>query len=354
MKDADSWIHGATAEINHAILETAQARQNNLTKPPGSLGNLEAIATMLAAQQGRPDPQVDQIHISVFAGDHGVAAEGISAFPQAVTGEMVRNYANGGAAINVLAKELNALLEVINLGTVNDPGPLPGVLHIPLGPGTANSARGPAMQWQQLNDAIAAGYGAAQRASQENADLFIAGEMGIGNTTSAAALACVLLQAAPEELAGPGTGLDQAGVLHKVQVITDILELHKLKSHEPLEALRCLGGFEIAAMTGTYLASAQQAMPVLIDGFISSVAALTATRINEHCRQWFLFAHGSAEPGHNKVLQAMDAKPLLNLEMRLGEASGAAVAVPLIRLACSLHNNMATFAEAEVSGINQA
>lgn len=343
------WLNIPAASPNARAQDAAIARQAALTKPPGALGRLEAIAIQLAALQGTAQPTIQHVHITVFAGDHGVAAEGVSAFPQAVTAEMVKNFARGGAAICVAARTLGAELEVINLGTAFDTGPAEGVKSHVLGPGTANFTREPAMNEHQLACALAAGRHAAERARLMGAQLFIGGEMGIGNTTAAAALACALLDAPPERLAGPGTGLDTHGVARKVEVIRRALACHSTHHGTPLEALRRLSGFEIAALTGSYIACAHIGLPVLVDGFISSVAALAATRLCPGAGDWLLYSHTSAEPGHRTVLEALDARPLLDLGMRLGEGSGAAVAVPLLRMACALHNEMATFAEAGVS-----
>jgi len=285
----------------------------------------------------------------VFAGDHGVAEEGVSLFPQAVTAEMVKNFARGGAAISVLARQLGATLEVVNLGTAFDTGELPGVLQCNLGKGTANFAQTAAMTESQLAAALQAGSDSAARAAKSGAALFIGGEMGIANTTAAAALACVLLKLQPQQLAGPGTGLDQAGVQHKAAVVARALALHEAYLGDPLEVLRRLGGFEIAALTGAFIGCAQRGIPVLVDGYITTAAALLAVRIQPSVADWLMYAHRSAEPGHILMLDALQAKPLLNLGMRLGEGSGAAVAVTIIRLACALHNEMATFAEAGVS-----
>lgn len=343
------WLGVPAADLDLEARRTAEDRQARLTKPPGSLGRLEEIAIRLAALQGTPRPVLTRVRITVFAGDHGVAAEGVSAFPQAVTAEMVRNFAAGGAAICVAARTLGAELEIINLGTAHDPGPLAGVKDQALGPGTANMTAEPAMTEHQVARALGAGRHAAERARLADCQLFIGGEMGIANSTAAAALACALLGAQPDELAGSGTGLDRAGVSHKVSVIQRALARHRDHLASPLDALRRLGGFEIAALTGAYLACAHMALPVLVDGFISSVAALVATRLQPGVADWLLYSHASAETGHGAVLAALEARPLLDLGMRLGEGSGAAVAVPLLRLACTLHNEMATFAEAQVS-----
>ncbi len=344
-----SWLQQAAKPLDETARATALARQAQLTKPPGALGRLEALAVQFAAMQGREKPLADNVFIGVFAGDHGVAEEGVSLFPQAVTAEMVKNFARGGAAISVLAKQLDATLEVVNLGTAFDTGNLPGVLQCNLGKGTANFARTAAMSEGQLAAALQAGRDSAARAQQSGAQLYIGGEMGIANTTAAAALACALLQLSPQQLAGPGTGLDPAGVRRKAGVIARALALHAAHLGEPGEVLRRLGGFEIAALTGAFVGCAQRGIAVMVDGYIASAAALLAARLNPGVADWLLFAHRSAEPGHILMLEALHAEPLLNLGMRLGEGSGAAAAVPIIRLACALHNNMATFAEAGVS-----
>ncbi|BES71556.1 nicotinate-nucleotide--dimethylbenzimidazole phosphoribosyltransferase [Marinobacter nanhaiticus D15-8W] len=343
-----SWTQ-ALPDPDRAFIERAVAHQATLTKPPGSLGRLEQLAIDLCGQQAREQPSVDRVHISIFAADHGVCEEGISAFPQAVTAQMIANFANGGAAISVLAKSLGASLEVVNLGTVGDtPADLPGVIDLQIAPSTVNMAKAPAMTPEQLASALQAGDQAAQRASDNGAELFIAGDMGIGNTTAAAALACALLEASPEELAGAGTGLTPEGVAHKASVVNKAISRHGA-DREPANILASLGGFEIAAITGAFLGAAQRRMPILVDGFIASVAALVAMRQQPSLINWLHFGHRSAERGHQRVLAAMQAKPLLDLGMRLGEASGAAVAVPLMRQACALHNQMASFADAGVS-----
>ena len=343
------WTNTPPKPLDEKAAAAARERQAQLTKPPGALGELENLAIALAAAQGRARPRIDSVWISVFAGDHGVVEEGISAFPQAVTAEMVKNFARGGAAICVLARTLGAHLEVIDLGTAVGLSGVPGVVHLNLGPGTANFARTEAMSSEGCALALDAGRERIEKACAEGADLFVGGEMGIGNTTAAAALACALLGESPERLAGPGTGLDRAGVARKAEVITRALCLHRAHLNDPLEALRRLGGFEIAALTGAYLACAQVGLPALVDGFITTAAALAAERLNPGTANWFFYGHGSAEPGHRRLLEALQARPLLSLGMRLGEGSGAATAVPLLRLACALHDGMATFAEASVS-----
>lgn len=344
----NDWLAAPARAPDSASADAALARQGTLTKPPGSLGQLEAIAVRLAGLQGRERPRAGRVWIAVFAGDHGVAEEGISAFPQAVTGEMLRNFAGGGAAIAVLARELDATLEVVNLGTVNDPGEIAGVRRRIIAASTANFCHGAAMTDVQLDAAFSAGVASVSEAMKAGADIYIGGDMGIGNTTSASALACALLGEEPATLTGAGTGLNAEGIAHKVQVIARALHTHA-DADTAREHLRRLGGFEIAALTGAFVAAAQRGLPVLVDGFITSVAALAAVALRPDVRPWLIFAHRSQERGHARVLAALDAEPLLDLGLRLGEASGAAIAVPLLRLACALHDSMATFAEAGVS-----
>jgi nicotinate-nucleotide--dimethylbenzimidazole phosphoribosyltransferase len=344
-----AWLNAPCLPIDVTAADAARRRQDQLTKPRGSLGRLEDLAIRLAGLQGTAMPTADPVQILQFVSDHGVAAEGVSLFPQAVTMQMLHNIARGGAAISVMAKELGARMEIIDLGTVSDPGPLAGVRAERLGPGSGNIAREPAMTAGQLACALNAGRAAVERAMASGAKLIIGGEMGIANTTPAAALACALLDLPPQDLVGPGTGLNAAGVAHKIAVVAAALALHVTPDSPPLERLRRLGGFDIAALTGVYLTAAQRGVPMLIDGFIVSAAALTAVRLQPAARDWMLFSHGSAEPGHRRILDALAADPLLDLGLRLGEASGAAMAVPLLRMACAIHRNMATFAEAGVS-----
>ena len=344
-----SWWLNPCRPVDTQAVEQALARQQQLTKPAGSLGQLESVAVQLAGLQGRVKPSLEQVWIAIFAGDHGVVAEGVSAFPQEVTWQMLLNFVSGGAAISVLARQLGASLEVVDLGTVTPSLNLPGVRHLNVGPGTANFVQGPAMTEAQGQLALQAGRDSVQRAMASGAQLFIGGEMGIGNTTAASALACALLDCPVAHLTGPGTGLNAEGVSHKAQVIERALALHAAQRGDALQTLFNLGGFEIAALVGAYLACAQEGVAVLVDGFICTVAALVAVRLNPACREWLLFGHRGAEPGHRHVLETLGAEPLLELGLRLGEGSGAALAVPLLRLACDLHGQMATFAEAAVA-----
>lgn len=342
-------LHDPVAKISDENIQLAKERQAQLTKPPGSLGKLEELAVMFSAIQKTQHPTVDKVHITIFAADHGIADEGVSAFPQVVTTEMIKNFSRGGAAISVLAKEQNAKLEVVNLGTVVEAGELEGVISSRIAKGTANFSRQAAMTETQLEKAFQAGEAAVQRALDAGANIFIGGEMGIANTSSATALACAYLNKAAVEIAGAGTGLDEGGISHKAQVIQQALEKHQASALNAVDILRFFGGFEIAALTGAYLFAAQKGLPVVVDGFITTAAALAAVKINAECANWFIYSHQSDEQGHKHILKALNAEPLINLNMRLGEGSGAAIAIPLLRQACAIHSNMATFAEAGVS-----
>jgi nicotinate-nucleotide--dimethylbenzimidazole phosphoribosyltransferase len=343
------WVDRPCPAISIAHRDAARARQGQLTAPAGALGRLATLAVDLAALQRRERPRAAQAPIVIFAADHGIAAHGVSAYPQEVTIAMLANFAAGGAAIAVLARELGSSLEVVDAGTLAA-SPIPGIVEDRPRRGSRDFSREHALDASELAFAFEAGRRAVARAALASPDLLILGEMGIGNTTSAAAVAAALLGVGSERIAGLGTGLDAAGRARKVAIIDAALALHGLglPGVAPAQILRAVGGLEIAAITGAIIAAAQARIPVLVDGFIVSVAALAAFRLNPSCRSYLLFSHCSAEQGHRTVLQALDARPLLDLDLRLGEGSGAALALPLLRLACALHNGMATFAEASV------
>lgn len=344
-----NWLYRPSAGLNANAQAAAEARQQQLTKPQGALGRLETLAIQLAAQQGEEKPALQQAAITVFAADHGIAAEGVSAFPQAVTVEMIRNFSRGGAAISVLARQRGARLEVVNVGTVTEVEVLAGVVDARVMNGSENFAQTEAMTEAQLEQALGVGREAVERARAAGCDLFIGGEMGIANTSAATAIAAALGLASVAQLTGPGTGLDSHGVSHKAQVIDRALALHQAKLGNARDVLRCVGGLEIAALCGAFVAAAQAGMPVLVDGFITTSAALLAVRINPSVRDWLYLSHASAEPGHRAMVEDLGLEPLIDLGMRLGEGSGAAVALGLLQDACALHNEMATFAEAQVS-----
>ena len=288
--------------------------------------------------------------VIVFAGDHGVAAQGVSAYPQEVTIAMMSNFASGGAAISVLARELNSTLEVVDAGSLAQ-APIGGVVTDKPRRGSRDFGKEAALEREEVVFALACGRRAVLRAiAAGQPDLLIFGEMGIGNTTASAAIAAALLGVTAEATAGSGTGVDAKGRAVKIRVIDAALALHGLtRSNVSVEQVLCaVGGLEIVAIAGAMIASAQNRITVLVDGFIASVAALAAVRLNPSCRPYLLASHQSAEQGHRLVLQALELRPLIDLDLRLGEGSGAAIALPILRLACALHNDMATFAEASV------
>ena len=345
-----NWIANNAKQPDQIIRVAAAQRQQELTKPPGSLGQLEDVAVELSAMQGCVNPSAENVQIAVFSGDHGVACEGVSAFPQVVTVEMVKNFIRGGAAISVMARELGAGLTVINAGTATEQPFANPVVDRPIAAGTKNLTVESAMTELQCSQALELGKDVMDDFPVDT-HIVIGGEMGIANTTSATALAVAFGVGSAANLVGPGTGLDDKGVELKRNVIETALA--RFNDHhtvaEPLVILRELGGFEISALVGYFIRAAQKGQTILVDGFIVSVAALAACRINPSVRPWMIFAHSSAEPGHRLVLDALFAKPLLSLSMRLGEGSGSAIAVSLLRSACALQNKMATFAEASVS-----
>ena len=342
------WLFNQILELSEEFKRRAEQHQQQLTKPKGSLGQLETLAIRLAAMQHTEQPSLERIWVSVFAADHGVASESVSAFPQAVSVEMVKNFAKGGAAINVLARLLKAEFEVIDVGLLENLD-LEQVIVDKSSQGTANFLTQPAMTKEQLNHALNAGKSAVKRALNKQAQLFIGGEMGIANTTSASAIACAILKNEAALLAGAGTGIDEFAIRHKIKVIELALMKYEYELENPLKILQYLGGFEIAALVGAYIYAAQQQLPILVDGFIASVASLVAIQINPTVKAWCIYAHQSQEKGHALVLKALGVTALLDLQMRLGEGSGAATAVPLLQMACHLHNQMATFTQAQIT-----
>lgn len=357
-------IAASIPEPSQAFYEQAQRRQLTLTKPAGSLGQLELIAEQFAGWQGAHQPSLDKVQMLVFAADHGIASPaintddscnqhdlGVSAFPQSVTQQMVVNFCQGGAAVSVLCRDQNIAMHVVNMGTVEPMADADSLINIQLANGTDDFAVQPAMTMAICQQAMT--EGAAQ--IDTDTQLFIAGEMGIGNTSAASALMAALMELPVSSVVGRGTGIDDARLRYKIEKISAALSLHHAYIHAAtdneriLRILQCLGGLEIAAIVGAYIRAAQLGIPALVDGYITTVAALVACRLQPSVRQWLLFSHCSAEQAHQALLTELDATPLLDLGMRLGEGSGAAVAVSLIRTALSLHNQMSTFAEAAVS-----
>lgn len=341
------WVTQKCPVISAPHRAAAIARQAQLTKPTGALGRLEQLAIELAGLQATERPRAARVPIIIFAGDHGIVAQGVSAYPQAVTIAMMANFASGGAAISVLARELGSTLEVVDAGTLAATA-MPGIITDKPHRGTRDFSVDAALTPAELIFAFEAGQRAVARAKANQPDLLIFGEMGIGNTTASAAIAAGLLGVSAEEIAGTGTGVDAAGRAHKARVIDAAIARHGIAGAGPEKILCAVGGLEIAAISGAIIAAAQARIPVLIDGFIVSVAALAAVRLNPSCQPFLLPSHQSAEQGHRRVLRALNVQPLISLDLRLGEGSGAAIALPLVRSACALHNDMATFAQANV------
>lgn len=333
---------------NHDAGERTRVYLDTLTKPPGSLGALEDLAIQLSAITGELKPTVTPPAVLVFAADHGVAAEGVSAFPQEVTAQMVANFANGGAAINVFARQIGAQVEVVDVG-VTSTLTIPGVTLAKVRSGTANMVVEDAMQADEALAAIDVGIAAVERAKTAGANCIVVGEMGIANTTASSAMLAAFLGVPVTHVVGAGTGINSAQQAHKAAVIERAICARQASPDAPLEVLAKLGGLEIAAMTGAYLASAANRTPAIVDGFIATIAALTACRLCPAVRGYLIFGHRSQEPGHDIALKALDAKPLLDMGMRLGEGSGAALAYPLLKAATAMVAEMATFADAGVS-----
>ena len=331
-----------------AAEDRAWERLDSLTKPPRSLGTLEEIAAQVARIQGTDHPQVDRKEILLMAGDHGVVAEGVSPYPQDVTWQMVANFVGQGAAINQIARSVGAEVLVYDVGVAKDLDGVAGIEHANVARGTANMAEGPAMSREQCAEAVMVGVEAARAAVARVVALIGTGEMGIGNTTAAAALTAAFTGVAPEYVVGRGTGLDDEGVAHKAEVVARALEVNDVGALDPLGVLAAVGGLEIAALSGVVLGAAESGVAVVSDGFISGAATLAALRLCPTAREYVIPSHLSAEPGHAVVLDAIGLDPVFDLNMRLGEGTGAALAMGVIDAACAMMSGMATFGEAGV------
>src|SRR5690554_2268461 len=325
----------AIAPVDDSLIPSVQARLDALTKPPGSGGRLESLVTQLATITGAELPVVTPPGVVVFAADHGVAEEGVSAFPSEVTAQMVANFAAGGAAINVFSRQIGARLEVVDVG-VKGTVVSEGVVHAKVRPGTANFAREDAMSLAEVERAIAVGIEAAARSHAAGCRCLIVGEMGIANTTASSAPLAAISGQPAIRLVGQGTGIPPARLVQKAEVIEAALMVRSADPSQPLELLAKLGGLEIAAMMGAYLGAAARRLPILIDSFIATVAALLGCRLAPGLRGYLVFGHRSCEPGHEVALALLDAEPLLDLQMRLGEGTGAALAFPLLEAACRM------------------
>ena len=335
--------------LNKEAMAAAQARQNMLTKPAGSLGRLEELSIQIAGITGKAIPEIKDKVIITMAGDHGVVAEGVSAYPQEVTPQMVLNFLYDGAAINVLAKHVGARITIVDMGVAADMEPHPVLLNKKIGKGTANMTQGPAMSREDTLKAILAGVEVVEAEIEKGLDIVGTGEMGIGNTTPSAAIAAVLTGIEPAKLAGRGTGVDDEGLKRKIDAIERALAKNKPDPADGLDVLAKVGGFEIAGLTGVILGAAANGKPVMVDGFISTAAAMIAVTIAPAVRPYLISAHRSQEYGHIQMIEWLGLKPLIDLDFRLGEGTGAALGISLAEAACKILANMATFSEAGVT-----
>ncbi len=337
------------APLDEAAMDAARARQDQLTKPLGSLGRLEALSIQLAGMFGEATPKISKKTVVLAAGDHGVVSEGVSAYPQDVTPAMVMNFLGGGAAINVLANHAGAEIVVIDAGVAADLPSHPSLRSAKIGRGTGNIAVGPAMTREQAIQCLETGIQVCQEQIAAGADLFACGDMGIGNTTPSSAITSVITGAGPDVTTGRGTGLDDAGLAHKAEVVQRAINVNKPDPKDGLDILMKVGGFEIGVLAGVFLGAAAGRRPVIVDGFISGAAALIAHAISSEAGLRFIASHQSVEPGHRLGLSHMGLEPLLDLGMRLGEGSGAALSMHIVEAAAKCLSDMTTFAEAGVS-----
>ena len=349
MDDKIERILNQIQAIDRSIESKVVDHLNDLTKPPGSLGRLEEIATRYCLITRTDAPVLTKKQIFAFAGDHGVADEGVSAFPKAVTQQMVMNMVNGGAAINVLSRQVGAELRVIDIGVDAQLPDMDGLISRKIRRGTANMAAGPAMTLGEAEKAIKVGIDLSEKAAQEKVNLIGTGEMGIANTTPSAALFAALLPCAVEEVTGRGTGIDDNGLTRKIEVIKRSLEVNQENLNSPLEALAAVGGLEIAGICGLVLGAAANRIPIVVDGFISSAGAFVACQLKETVKDYLFFSHRSQEAGHSTFIQRFDVNPILDMGMRLGEGTGAALAMMVIESAIKIYNEMATFSSAGVT-----
>ncbi len=345
--------------IDESWLARARAHLDTLTKPLGSLGRLEELAAQIVSIRSgaTAKPVGAPLHkaVYVFAADHGITAEGVSAYPSAVTQQMMHNFLGGGAAVNVLARLHGVDLHLVDMGVNAEFDAAPGLLHRKVAGGTANMLHQPAMTEEQLAQALLAGAALGEEAARAGVTLLAIGEMGIGNTTSASVITCALTGAHPALATGSGTGLDSQARERKVNIVQGVLDKHFSKQPPPsaIDILRCGGGLEIAGMVGMVLAAARHRLAIVVDGFISSAAAALAVALEPHVRGYLIAGHRSQEPGHAILLEFLGLNPVLALEMRLGEGSGAVLAMPVIESAIALYAEMATFASAGVSEANK-
>ncbi len=338
--------------LDEFAMEKARERQDSLTKPQGSLGRLEELSIKIAGITANQLPVLEDKVVITMAGDHGVAEEGVSAFPGEVTAQMVYNFVNGGAGINVLARHVGARVVVVDMG-VAAKIENPTVVNKKIGYGTKNMAKGPAMTREEAIRSIEAGIEVVENELGKGAGIIGTGDMGIGNTTASAAIAAVMTKTPVEKVTGRGTGIDDAGLKNKISVIKKAIEVNEPNPDDAIDVLAKVGGFEIGGLAGVILACAANRVPVVIDGFISGAAALIAYGIEPKAKDFMIAAHCSVEAGHRVILEHIGLEPLLNLNLRLGEGTGAAIGINLIDAGCKILSEMATFADAGVAEKNE-
>jgi len=342
-------VAGDIPGIDREITKKAQVRLDSLTKPLGSLGRLEELARQICGITGKINPTLENKVIFTLAADHGVTDEGVSVYPKEVTAQMVYNFIAGGAGINVLAKHVGAKVIVVDMGVASDLNPNPGLCLKKIGYGTKNMAKGPAMTRDEAKRAICAGIETFEEELKRGIDIVGIGEMGIGNTTSASAITASFTGRSAEEVSGRGAGLDDSGLKNKIKVIKQALLVNRPDPADALDVLCKVGGFEIAGMAGIILSAASHKTPVVIDGFISGAAALAAFKIEPKVKDYMISAHNSQEAGHKVILEYIGLRPLLDLDLRLGEGTGGALGIGLADAAIKILNQMATFKSAKVS-----
>jgi nicotinate-nucleotide--dimethylbenzimidazole phosphoribosyltransferase len=335
--------------LDEKAMAAARARQDTLTKPLGSLGRLEELSIKLAGIRGEPIPSINHKAIVTMAADHGVVAEGVSAYPQTVTPQMVLNFLRGGAGINVLARHVGARIIVVDMGVASDIEPHTALVSRKIACGTQNMARGPAMTREQAIRSIEIGLEIVKEEVKKGLDIVGTGDMGIGNTTPSSAIAAAITGEKVEKVTGRGTGIDDKQLTHKVEVIERALEVNKPNADDAIDVLAKVGGFEIGGLCGVILGAAAHCIPVVIDGFVSGAAALIAVGLSPTAKDYLIASHCSVEIGHKAILKYLGLKPILDLELRLGEGTGAALGIFLVEAAAKVLAEMATFAEAGVS-----
>ncbi len=349
MSELLSNIIGMIKPLDKEAMQKAQQRQDNLIKPQGALGRLEEISIRLAGIQGRAIPQIKQKAIITMAGDHGVVAEKVGNWPQEVTAQMVYGFLGGHAGISVIARQVGVRVIVVDMGVASDLKPSPQLLIRKVAPGTRNIAKGPAMTEEQAVRAIESGIEIVNDEVAKGLDIVGTGDMGIGNTTPSAAICAVMTGRPAAEVTGRGTGINDELLAHKVGIIKMALAVNKPDPKQPLAVLAKVGGFEIGGLAGVMLGAAAHRIPVVIDGFISGAAALIATALAPNLRDYLIAGHVSAESGHRLLLEHLGLRPLIDLEMRLGEGTGAALGISLAEVSARILGDMLTFAEAGVS-----